>query len=145
MLYIYFVYSHHHAECVDVGPVFFVRSAEVEDWSVQLLPSVQSVQSGSHSPQLLVLLRRMAAMDRQRFVSALQTHAASLLNAAAEGDTQWQRAVVELLFWPPDVTADAKAAFEKFLRAEGVNEAVKRYAREVLWEKYGPTIDVAAA
>ena len=112
---------------------------------MQLLPSVQSVQSGSHSPQLLILLRRMAAMGRQRFVSALQAHAASLLSAAAEGDTQWQRAVVELLFWPPDVTADAKAAFEKFLRAEDVNEAVKRYAREVLREKYGTTVEVAAA
>ena len=130
------------AQTVTVPGPTVVRSEAVEEWSVQLLPSVLS---GSRSPQLLSLLRRMAAKGRTRFVSALQAHAASLLSAAAQGDIQWQRGVVELLYWPTDVASDARAAFAAFLGAEGVSETVKRYAQEVLQEKYGATPMVAAA
>ena len=96
---------------------------------------------------MLDLLRRMAAMGRQRFVTALREHAAELLSAAAaaEGDIQWQRGVVELLFWPADVAPSAKQAFVAFLGADGVNEAVKRYATEVLKSKYGERAPVVAA
>ncbi|XP_043193607.1 testis-expressed protein 10 homolog [Amphibalanus amphitrite] len=122
------------------------RSEEVEDWAVRLLPSLRPGDGGS-TPELLNLLRRMAAMGRHRFVSALRDQAADLLGAAAaaQGDAQWQRGVVELLFWPADVAPDAKAAFAAFLGSQGVNDAVKRYAEEVLQDRYGQGTPVVAA
>ena len=120
------------------------RSEEAENWAINLLPSLRP---GSGGPELLDLLRRMAAMGRQRFVTAVHSQAADLLATAAatEGDIQWQRGVVELLFWSADVAPSAKTAFAEFLAAEGVNETVKQYAREVLQGKYGEGTPVVAA
>ncbi|XP_037076413.1 uncharacterized protein LOC119097489 [Pollicipes pollicipes] len=116
------------------------RSEDVENWATQLLPSVKF---GADSLELLVLLRKMAAMGRTRFLRALESEMANLISVAsavpsADDAISWQRSIIELLFWPKDVRWEAKVAFQRFLDASETDESVKHYAREVLLEKFAP-------